>query len=399
MTLSHIKFSLIITLLLMLSACDRVSIQPTEVCTPDAAFSINETHPKGAQIQAIMDKYIAKGLPGMTVLINDDNGFWYASAGYADLENGIKMQPCHINKLGSITKMMMGTLVWQLVQDGTLGIDDPISKHIPEVAAKITHGDDITLAMLINHTAGVYDVAGDLNFNLAVINDMTKTWTAEEMVTFFEGKPATNLPGEEVNYSNANTMLTSMIVDAATGRDHAELLQEQIFDPLEMNNTVYYDYAEDFPLPNLAQGYLDFNNDGGDIQNISNLNPGSGNGYTGVYATVTDLYRFMNALLREKTLITPDNLDIIFESMRFDNEETWKSSIGAIHDGNLELFDEDVHAYGHGGGDIGYSANLDFFPHNNTIFAATYNYGTNLPSDLGDELGNLREELFLLMAE
>lgn len=399
MTISNIKLSLLILIFSMLVACNRVSIEPTVACTADSEFTINANHPKAAQIQSIMDKYVAKGLPGMTILINDDDGFWFASAGFADIENGIGMQPCHINKLGSITKMMMGALVWQLVQEGTLNIDDPISKHIPEVAAKIENGDAITLAMLINHTSGIFDVAGDLNFNLAVINDISKSWTADEILKFLEGKPATNKPGEQVRYSNSNTMLVSMIVDAASGRDHAELLQERIFNPLGMENTVYYDYAEDFPLPHLAQGYLDFNNDGGDIQNISNLNPGSANGYTGVYSTVTDLYRFMNALLREKTLTTPANLDLIFSSMRYDQWETWRSSIGAIHDGYRELFDENVHAYGHGGGDIGYSADLHYFPHNNTILAATYNYGTNLSSALGDELRNLRDELFLLMAE
>lgn len=394
-----IKYSLLITFIILFSACERLSIQPSEVCTPDTSFAINEAHPKSAQIQALMDKYIAKGLPGMTILINDDDGFWYASAGYADIENGIEMQPCHINKLGSITKMMMGALVWQLVQDGTLKIDDPISKYIPEVAAKVTNGDDITLAMLINHTAGVYDVARDLNYNLAVINGMARSWTAEEVASYFEGKPANNLPGEAARYSNSHTLLVSMVVDAATGRDHADLLKERFFDPLGMNNTVYYDYESDFPLPNLAQGYLDFNNDGGDIQNISNLNPGNGNGFTGVYSTVTDLYRFMNALLREKILTTAENLDLILGNFRYVGDGHFGYSIAGIHDENRDLFEENVHAYGHGGGDIGFSANLNYFPHNNTIFAATYNYGTNLGSGLGGELSKLRDELFLLMAE
>jgi D-alanyl-D-alanine carboxypeptidase len=397
--MKHLKYSLIILALSIISSCGKVSIEPTAVCTDDASFVINQNHPKAAEIQAIMDKYIAKGIPGMSILINDADGFWIASAGMADIENGIKMQPCHINKLGSVTKMMMGALVWQLIQEGKLSIDDPISKYIPEVAAKIENGDEITLAMLINHTSGVYDVAGNLGFNLAVINDMSKSWTADEILKYLEGQPATNLPGVEVRYSNSNTMLVSMIVDKAADRHHAALLKSKIFEPLGMDNTVYYDYAEDFPLANLAQGYLDFNNDGGDIQNISNLNPGSANGYTGVYSTVTDLYKFMNALMRDKSLTTSDNLDIIFNSMRAADDGSWKSSKGGIHDEYRLLFDENVHAYGHTGGDIGYSANLSFFPHNNTIFAATFNYGTNLPSELGRELRAMREELFLLMAE
>jgi D-alanyl-D-alanine carboxypeptidase len=397
--MKNIKYSLIILALSIFASCGKVSIEPTEVCTDDASFVINQAHPKAAEIQAIMDKYIAKGLPGVSILINDNDGFWIASAGMADLEKGIKMQPCHINKLGSVTKMMMGALVWQLIQEGKLDINDPIRKYIPEVAAKIENGNDITVAMLINHTSGIYDVAGNLDFNLAVINDMSRSWTSEQILKYLEGQPATNLPGVEVRYSNSNTMLVGMIVDVAGNRNHAALLKSKIFEPLGMDNTVYFNYDEDFPLPNLAQGYLDFNNDGGSIQNISNLNPGSGNGYTGVYSTVTDLYKFMNALMRDKSLTTSDNLDIIFNSMRADNDGTWKSSIGGIHDEYRLLLGENIHAYGHTGGDIGYSANLSFFPHNNTIFAATFNYGTNLPSELGSELRTMREELFALMAE
>jgi D-alanyl-D-alanine carboxypeptidase len=395
------KVGILIILILGFWSCEKSFIEPTSTCVNDASIVVNENHPKGAKLQAKIEEYIAKGIPGMTILINDDNGFWINSGGFADIENGIEMQPCHINKLGSITKMMLGTLIWHLIQEGILNIDDKMSQYLPEVASRITNGDEITLGMLVNHTSGIYDIARDLDYNLAVINDMTKSWTEEEILNYIEDKPATNEPGADVNYSNTNTMLVGMIIEAATIYQHEELLKRVIFNPLGMDNTVYFDYATSFPKEHLAQGYLDFNNDGGDIQNLSNLNPGSGNGYTGVYSTVTDLYRFMNALLREKTLTTPENLELIMNSMRVNPEGQWRSSLGAIHDEQLELFINmpNVHAYGHAGSDIAYTANLNYFPHNNTIFAATYNYGTNLPSDLGTELRQLRKELYLIMAE
>ena len=394
-----INIILVIVVLSSLFSCSKVEIPPTTTCTDDASFVINENHPKAAAIQTLMNDYIAQGLPGMSVLINDNDGFWIASAGYADLENQIVMQPCHINKLGSVTKMMMGTLVWQLIQDGLMEIDDPIGKYIPEVAAKIENGDAITLAMLVNHSSGIYDVAGNLGFNLAVINDFSKHWTSEDIIKYLEGKPATHLPGEAVRYSNSNTMLIGLIIDKVAGRHHSALLQSRILNPLGMDNTVYYNYENDFPLPNLAQGYLDFHNDGGDIQNISNLNPGSGNGYTGVYSTVTDLYKYMNALLREKTLITPENLELIFNSMDLYDNDSWHSSIGAIHDEFRTTLPDSIHAYGHAGGDIGYSANLNYIPHNNTIVAVTYNYGTNLGSPLRSVLGDFRRELYEICVE
>ncbi|MFK7947049.1 MAG: serine hydrolase domain-containing protein [Saprospiraceae bacterium] len=394
-----INIILVIISLSSIISCSKVDIPPTTTCTDDVSFVINENHPKAAAIQTLMNDYIAQGLPGMSILINDDDGFWIASAGYADLENQIVMQPCHINKLGSVTKMMMGTLIWQLIQDGSMNINDPISKHIPEVAEKIENGDDITVAMLVNHTSGIYDVAGDLGFNLAVINDFSKHWTSEKIIKYLEGKPATHSPGETQRYSNSNTMLVGLIIDEVAGRHHSALLQNRILEPLGMESTVYYNYENNFPLPNLAQGYLDFHNDGKDIQNISNLNPGSGNGYTGVYSTVTDLYKFMNALLREKTLTTPENLDLIFGSMTMDENSSWEGSIGGIHNEFRNNFSDSLKVYGHSGGDIGYSANLNYLPHNNTIVAATYNYGTNLRSPLRDVLVEFRRKLYEICVE
>jgi D-alanyl-D-alanine carboxypeptidase len=379
--------------------CRPDPIGPSAACTPGYPFPLNPDHPKRAAIDRVLNRYVARGIPGATVLISDDDGFWVASAGYASLEDRVPMQPCHLNKLGSITKLMMGTLAWQLIQAGQLELNAPISRYIPETAEGIEYGEQITLGMLLNHTAGVYDIAGDLGYNLAVINDFTKSWRAEEILSYIEDKPARHAPGDSLLYSNSHTLLLTMCIEAATGRQHGELLRERIFEPLGMDHTVYYQFEQDFPFDNVAQGYLDFHNDGGSIQNLSTLNPGN-EGFTGVYSTVTDLYRLMNALLREKTLTTPDNLDFIFSTKRSAAGQEWLSSFGAIHDEYRDVIsDPDIRAYGHAGGDIGYSAALNYFPHHNTIFAATFNYGTLFPSDLGDILGAMRADLVRIMAE
>ncbi len=394
----HRVFGLMVCLFLLIS-CNQNRIQDSVDCVHETTLALNTNHPKGADLSAIVDKYIAKGLPGINVLISDDQGIWMTSKGMADIEAQIPMELCHINKLGSVTKMMIGALVWQLIEEGALAINDPINQYIPEVAEKLANGDEITLAMLINHTSGVYDIATDLNYNLAVVNDFSRSWTSDQIIAFVDGKPATHFPGDSLRYSNTNTMLTSLIIEAATGEKHGDLLQSKIFDKLGMENTYYYDYSDDFPSNRLAQGYLDFYNDGSGIQNISQLNPGSGNGYTGVYSTVEDLYLFMNALLREESLVNSNFLLDIGNSYRISENGTWASSIGGIHDEYLLLLPEGVNAYGHAGGDIGYSANLSYLPHNNTIFAGTYNYGTNLPTELGEVLHDMRDEIYLLLAE
>ncbi len=393
------RFWTLVLIAFLWVGCKDEKVAPSAACSDDSGQALTPDHPKRAAIQALMDRYTELGLPGMTVLISDDEGLWYGSAGYADIEGQVEMQPCHINKLGSVTKLMMATLAWQFIEAGELDLEAPIGAYIPEIAARISHGDRITVGMLINHTAGVPDIARDLDFNLAVINDFSRYWTAEQILTYIEGRPAVHAPGERLSYSNTHTLLIGLIIEAVSGRPHGELLQERLLTPLGMNRTLYYDFDGDFPSAAVAQGYLDFNNDGGAIQNISNLNPGNGWAFTGVYSTVMDLYRFMNALLREQTLIRPENIAFILANPRTSEDQSWQSSFGAIHNEFRDVLPDSIQSFGHAGGDIGYSANLSYLPHNNTIYAATFNYGTNLPTELGDRLGDLRDELILLMAE
>ena len=64
--------------------------------------------------------------------------------------------------------------MWQFQEDGLLNIKDLISNYVPNVAENITNGDQITIEMLLNHTSGIYTIARDLNYNLAVVNDFTR---------------------------------------------------------------------------------------------------------------------------------------------------------------------------------------------------------------------------------
>ena len=388
------SFLLFISILLLVS-CTKHFIKRSTICMDNQDFiqsSVN--HPKGDALQNILDNYTAEGIPGVTLLIADSNGIWAGSAGYADLQNNIKMQPCHILKPGSVTKMIIGNLMWQFQEEGILNIKDLISNYIPNVAENITNGDQITIEMLINHTSGIYTIARDLNYNLAVVNDFTRGWDAEEIIQYFSNKPATNLPGEKYNYANTNTLISELIIESITGEPLENTLAEKVFNPLGMNNTVYYDYSEEFPLGNLAQGYVDFHNDGGNIQNISDLNPGSGNGYTGLYSNAEDMYLFSKALFIDNTLISENSLNEILDSFFYSESGNSASSSGAIHREDIEFFGDSITAYGHGGGDIGYSANVAFIENTNTIIVINYNYGTQLWTPLGEKIQELKRAIY-----
>ena len=366
-----------IVLMILVYSCTKNFIPPSSTCVDNLDFlQSSAVHPKGDTLQKILDEYISKGVPGATMLLADQNGVWIGSAGFADIKKGIAMQPCHILKPGSVAKMIIGNLIWQLQEDGLLNINDLIGDYIPEVAAAITNGDRITIKMLLNHTSGIYQIGRDLNFNLAVVNDFTRPWTADEIIQYFTDKPATNEPGEELNYSNTNTLISELIIEAVTSKSVDVVLDEMVFSPLGMQNSVYYDYSTEFPLDHLAQGYLDFSNDGKDIQNVSDVNPGSGNGYTGLYTNAEDMYLFMKAVFVDHSLISSTSLDTILNSFVISSGGSYASSSGGIHQQDIHFFGDSLHAYGHSGGDIGYTANVIYINELQTIVVLNYNYGT-----------------------
>ena len=370
-----------IILIVLVFSCTKNFIPPSSTCVDNIDFlQSSSVHPKGDTLQHILDEYISLGVPGATMLLADQNGIWIGSSGFADIRRGIVMQPCHILKPGSVAKMIIGNLIWQLQEDGLLNINDLIGDYVPEVAAAITNGDRITIKMLLNHTSGIYQIGRDLNFNLAVVNDFTRPWTADEIIQYFTDKPATNEPGEELNYSNTNTLISELIIEAVTSKSVDVVLDEMVFSPLGMQNSVYYDYSTEFPLDHLAQGYLDFSNDGKDIQNVSDVNPGSGNGYTGLYTNAADMYLFMKAVFVDHSLISSGG--------------SYASSSGGIHQQDIHFFGDSLHAYGHSGGDIGYTANVIYIKELQTIVVLNYNYGTQFSTPIGSELYNMKRALY-----
>jgi D-alanyl-D-alanine carboxypeptidase len=384
--------------ILILVSCSKHFIAPTEICVDNPEFLQSSlAHPKREAFQAVLDQYISNGIPGVTLLVADSHGVWTGAAGYADIENNILMQPCHILKPGSVTKMIIGNVMWQLQEEGQVNIEDPISNYVPELAANITYGDQITIKMLLNHTSGIYPIARDLNYNLAVVNDFTRDWSSEEIIQYFTNKPATNLPGEKFYYCNTNTLISELIIESITNEPLETTLTEKVFAPLGMNNTVYYDYSEEFPLGNLAQGYVDFHNDGGNIQNISDLNPGSGNGYTGLYSNAEDMYLFAKALFIDHSLISESSLNEILDSFFYSESGNSASSSGAIHRQDIEFFGDSITAYGHSGGDIGYAAHVTFIENSETIIVINYNYGTQFWTPLGDKINELKKEIYSIV--
>jgi D-alanyl-D-alanine carboxypeptidase len=366
-------------------SCRDEYLRSTEACeyTPS-----QETldHPKAERFRMLIEEYTKAGLPGIVLLINDAEGTWVGSSGKADIAKGIDMKPCHISKAASITKMFVAVAAFKLVEEGKLSLDEKAAALLPhEVADRITNVREVTLRQLLNHTTGIYDIIDDDAFYLAVLNDPTRKRSLSELAEFVYDKPAVFAPGTKAAYSNTNTLLVSMMIEKATGKEHHVVIRERIITPLNLNDTFYNDFVT---LPtNTAQGYYDLyqNNT---IVNLSNYNTASG--YGGLYSSVFDLRTFIEALLVKKTLLTETSLD---EMLVFSPDvENGKQMGAGIFRDFLNLGEEN-YAYGHRGRDLAFTADLFYFPNHHTTMALLMNYGTDAETDLREVFLELREQV------
>lgn len=386
-TLYNLPVLLILTVLV---GCNKVQIGPTEYCSPITPDS-SASHPKASAYQAILDQYVGEGLPGAILLIHDSDGVWMGAAGMSDIKAGIPMSPCIVSKVASVTKMYIGVLVMQLVEQGQIDLDATIPAYLPEDdIKKVKNAKEATVRQLMNHTSGIYDIITGQDFYLAILNDPAHDWEPEDLLKFAYNKDPYFAPGTDCYYSNTNFLLLSMILDRVTGRPHCEMMMNNIIRPLGLENTFYYWHD---PIPVwTAQGYFDLYHNN-TICNVTNYNTGSGNGYGGIYANVYDMMVFIEALLVKKTLVSQESLD---QMLSFDQPlepETYRYTGLAIYKDFIDRPDPTEFSYGHRGRDLGYSADLNWFPKNGTTMALLVNYGTDGESSLKPVFKELRSAI------
>jgi len=381
------QLSIFIFVIACLASCKKALIEHTQNTAPGIPWEdTSSLHPKNEQFKAFLEKYRKKGLPGISVLINDSSGTWVGATGYADIAQGIKFSPCHISKAASITKLLVGAMVLKLQEQGKININDPISNYIDaNILKKITNSEGKTIKQLMNHTTGIYDVITCPAFYLEIINNPNKVWTPEDLLKFVYHKPGEPINAEfPANYSNTNTLLLSMCVEKATGQKHNVLLHELILDHLGMNNT-YYQGHDQIPA-DAAQGYFDLHGNG-TIVNVSNYITGSGNGYGGVYSNVFDLNKFIRALFINKTLLSQSSLNLMFETNREDDD--FYCGVSTVK----KFTHKSTFGIGHTGRDLGYNANLFYFPEKGYTLIFFVNYGTNGSSSLKQVFLDFESEL------
>jgi CubicO group peptidase (beta-lactamase class C family) len=148
--------------------------------------------------------------------------------------------------IGSVNKTMTAATVLLLVEDGTLDLDEPIERWLPE----FPRADEITLRMLLSHTAGMAAWDGPIpdSFGPAALEVYLEPVTvADNLAVAVDSVGDMGLPAA-FEYSNPGYWVVGAVIEAATGEPVADVLRDRILEPLGMEDT-YFAWSESVDGP------------------------------------------------------------------------------------------------------------------------------------------------------
>ncbi|MCY0922647.1 serine hydrolase [Streptomyces sp. H27-G5] len=206
-------------------------------------------------VKAKLDAAIEKTLHGTKVpgaivgLWAPGKGSYVKTFGVADKATGAPMKTDLNFRIGSETKTFTVTALLQLVDQGKIGLDDPIGTYI----AGVPNGDKITLRELAGMRSGLFNYSEDAGFDKALLTNPNRVFTPKELLAYSFKHPVNFAPNATFEYSNTNLILLGLVVEKITGRPLREVINQDVLAPANLGGTLFPTGGE-YPDPH-PQGY------------------------------------------------------------------------------------------------------------------------------------------------
>ncbi|MGW6660105.1 serine hydrolase domain-containing protein [Rhodococcus sp. NPDC055024] len=323
------------------------------------------------QLDAIIDAAVnSTGIPGAMVGIWGPDGNYVKVAGVSDTATKAPMETDFYHRIGSVTKTFTVTALLQLVDEGKIGLDDPISEYVDGV----TEGDAISLRQLAGMRSGLVDYTTSEQFVMEYLSDPRRAFTPEELVGYIKDLPLQLRPGTTVDYSNTNTVLLGMVIEKVSGSRLSEVIDTKISTPLGMEHTSF-PTTNAFPTPH-AQGYTNQTLDES-VTAATDWNPSWG-GAAGAMISSLDDMRIWVPALAKGDLLTDDTQKQRLQTVNLsEGDDSSGYGLGLFNSGGW---------IGHNGSLPGYKTVSVYLPEKDTTLVVFINTDIDGETDLTSAL-------------
>ncbi len=328
------------------------------------------------QLTTYFDKILSEQFktdePGATVLVARNGKLIYKKAfGMANLELDKPMQLDNVFWIASIGKEFTAVAILQLMEQGKLNLQDEITKFIPDYP---TQGNKITIEHLLTHTSGIHNFSGMKDPEKKLAFDCTPI----EVIDFFKNLPMRFAPGTKWEYSNSGYFLLGYIIEIITGKPYSEYLEENIFKPIGMTNSLF---ASNKRIIKNRVGAYSLGDNG--FENSRPLNMTHVYSAGAIQSTVEDFFKWHQAVHSYK-LVKKENLDKAFTRYKLmDGKEAdygYGRRLGYVYESPTIW---------HGGGIEGFGTTEMYLPKEDVFVVVFSNCDCNYPREITSRLAAL----------
>jgi CubicO group peptidase (beta-lactamase class C family) len=239
------------------------------------------------------------GFSGTVLVAQDGKVLFREGYGLANRELDVPNAPRTKFRLGSITKQFTAAAVLILQERGKFDVQEKIKQYLPDSPSA---WDEVSIHHLLTHTSGIPSYTGLPDY-LAKMREPT---TPDQLLARFKDRPLEFTPGTKFKYSNSGYAVLGKLIEAVSGQGYADFLRDNIFKPLNMNDSGYDRGA--MILKHRASGY------GRSLLGITNalfLDMSIPFAAGGLYSTVDDLLLWDQALSSGK-ILSKKSLEMMF---------------------------------------------------------------------------------------
>jgi CubicO group peptidase (beta-lactamase class C family) len=338
------------------------------------------------QIDAIFASLRSSHAPGAGVLVVQKGHTVFRSGyGVSDLRTLHPIDATTNFRLASFTKQFTATCIMLLAHDGKLHYEDHLTDFFPEFPA---YGKPITVRNLLNHTSGLPDYEDILMKQYPDTPEEKIPQIVDAgVLKLLEQQTSAKFPaGSKWEYSNSGYAMLAMIVEKVSGKSFGQFLQDRIFIPLQITNTLAYEKGTN-EVPNRAYGHTKK----GDRWQETDQSPTSavlGDG--GIYSSLDDLAKWDRAL-REHSLLSAAEMQAALTPVQptsgpaeFDQGSSVSYGFGwflAPYHGHKRM--------SHDGETIGFRTTIQRFPEDNLTVIVLANRGDLDPEKLALKVADL----------